>query len=116
MAKIDLITLSGLTAIDGSVIASGAIVKFETLFFIGTTTIEIRPRVFRTRELFESGFDYVKTIELPTDFKLNVPEAEYYEKKKKKRLEYDKEYREKRKEELKEYRKEYYRKLRENKL
>ena len=78
MAKIDLITLSGLTAIDGSVIASGAIVKFETLFFIGTTTIEIRPRVFRTRELFESGFDYVKTIELPTDFRLNVPEAEYY--------------------------------------
>ncbi len=78
MAKIDLITLSGLTAIDGSVIASGAIVKFETLFFIGTTTIEIRPRVFRTRELFESGFDYVKTIELPTDFKLNVPEEEYY--------------------------------------
>ena len=78
MAKIDLITLSGLTAIDGSVIASGAIVKFETLFFIGTTTIEIRPRVFRTRELFESGFDYVKTIELPTDFKLIVPEAEYY--------------------------------------
>lgn len=78
MAKIDLITLTGLTATDGSLIASGAIVKFETLFFIGTTTIEIRPRVFRTRELFESGFDYVKTIELPTDFKLNVPEEEYY--------------------------------------
>ncbi len=78
MAKIDLITLTGLTATDGSLIASGATVKFETLFFIGTTTIEIRPRVFRTRELFEGGFDYVKTIELPTDFRLNVPEAEYY--------------------------------------
>lgn len=78
MAKIDLITLSGLTAIDGSLIASGATVKFETLFFIGTTIIEIRPRVFRSRELFESGFQWIKTLELPNDFKLSIPEADYY--------------------------------------
>jgi hypothetical protein len=78
MAKIDIITLTGFTAIDGSLIESGATVKFETLFFIGTTVVEIRPRVFRSRELFEMGFQPVKTIELPNDFKLLVPEAEYY--------------------------------------
>jgi len=78
MAKIDIITLTGLTAIDGSVVVSGATVKFETLFFIGTTDVEIRPRVFRSRELFEMGYQPVKTIELPNDFKLLVPEAEYY--------------------------------------
>lgn len=78
MAKIDIITLTGLTAIDGSIIASGATIKFETLFFIGTTDIEIRPRVFRSRELFENGFQWVRTIELPTDFKMAIPEEEYY--------------------------------------
>ena len=78
MAKIDIITLTGLTAIDGSLIASGATIKFETLFFIGTTDIEIRPRVFRSRELFENGFQWVKAIELPTDFRMSVPEEEYY--------------------------------------
>ena len=77
MAKIDLITLSGLTAIDGSLIASGATVKFETLFFIGSTEIEIRPRVFRSRELFENGFQWVKAIELPTDFRMNVPRGTF---------------------------------------
>jgi hypothetical protein len=78
MAKIDIVSLTGLTAVDGSLVASGATIKFETLFFIGNTTIEIRPRVFRSRELFEQGFESVKVIELPNDFRLSIPEAEYY--------------------------------------
>ena len=78
MAKIDIITLTGFTAIDGSVVASGATVKFETIFQAGTTDVEIRLRTYRNRELFEMGFQPIKTIELPNDFKLLVPEAEYY--------------------------------------
>lgn len=78
MAKIDIISLSGLTAEDGSIVASGATIKFETIFFIGTSNIEIRPRVFRSRELFENGFKSVRVLELPTDFVLAVSDDEYY--------------------------------------
>lgn len=78
MARIDIITLTGLTAVDGSIVASGATVKFEAIFFIGSNIVEIRPRVFRNREIFEQGFEYVKTKELMTDFRLNVPDEEYY--------------------------------------
>lgn len=78
MAKIDIISLSGLTAEDGSVVASGATIKFETIFFIGTSNIEIRPRVFRSRELFELGYKPIKVLELPTDFVLEISDDEYY--------------------------------------
>lgn len=80
MAKIDIITLSGLTATDGSIIASGATVKFGSEFMAATTDIIIRPVVYRNRELFDAGYLNVPVPEetIPYDFILQIPEEEYY--------------------------------------
>ena len=78
MAKIDIITLTGLTASDGSIIASGATVKFSSEFQIGTTRIIIRPKVFRTRELFEAGYTPINCDLIPNDIQMVLPEEEYY--------------------------------------
>jgi len=78
MAKIDIITLTGFTATDGSIIASGATVKFGSEFMVGTTIIKIKPVMYRNRELFEQGFTDVKTDELLEEFYLDLPEEEYY--------------------------------------
>lgn len=69
MAKIDLITLSGLSASDGSVIASGATVKFATKFEIGDTDVRIFPKIWRNRELFDTGFTSIQVTNetLPDD-------------------------------------------------
>jgi len=78
MAKIDIITLTGFTATDGSVIASGATVKFSSEFIVGNTVIKIKPVVFRNRELFELGYRNVQTDEILQEFYLNLSEEEYY--------------------------------------
>jgi hypothetical protein len=78
MAKIDLILVSGLTATDGSVIASGATLKFDSEFRAASTQIIVRPKLYRNRELFESGYTEVNSVELPFDFMLEIPEEEYY--------------------------------------
>ena len=78
MAKIDIITLSAFTASDGSLLASGATVKFSSEFMIGNTDIIVRPKAWRNRELFEDGFDSVGTKEIPQELYLQVPEEEYY--------------------------------------
>ena len=80
MAKIDIITLTGLTASDGSIIASGATVKFDSEFMAASTDIRIILQIYRNRELFELGFSSTQIPEetLPYDFILNIPEEEYY--------------------------------------
>ena len=80
MAKIDIITLSGITASDGSEIASGATVKFDSEFYAASTDIKITPLVYRNRELFEMGYGSIRIPEetLPYDFILTIPEEEYY--------------------------------------
>jgi len=80
MAKIDIITLSGLTAGDGSILASGATVKFDSEFTAASTDIRITLRVYRNREVFENGFDNVPISKetLPNDYVMNVPEEEFY--------------------------------------
>jgi hypothetical protein len=78
MAKIDIITLTGFTGSDGSIVASGATVKFSSEFMIGNTNIIVRPRTWRNRELFENGFDAIQVKEIPQELILNVPEEEYY--------------------------------------
>jgi len=69
MAKIDLITLSGLTASDGSIIASGATIKFRTEFAIGVTNVRVFPQIWRNRELFDTGFTSIQVTNetLPDD-------------------------------------------------
>ena len=82
MAKIDLITLSGLTASDGSIISEGAVIKFQTIFNIGTIEIKVYPKIFRNRELFESGYTNVDVTNevLPDDITItSVSEEEYYD-------------------------------------
>ena len=80
MAKIDIITLSGITASDGSVIASGATVKFDSEFYAASTDIRIMLKVYRNRELFELGYGGVQIPEetLPYDFILTIPKEEFY--------------------------------------
>jgi len=78
MAKIDILTLTGLTAADGSVIASGATIKFASEFMVANTDIIIRPKVYRNRELFDMGYVNVETNDIPFDFILKLPEEEYY--------------------------------------
>ena len=80
MAKIDIITLSGITASDGSVIASGATVKFNSEFSAASTDIRVMLQVYRNRELFESGYTSIQISEetLPYDFMLSIPEEEFY--------------------------------------
>jgi len=80
MAKIDIITLSGLTASDGSVVASGATVKFNSEFQAASTDILIKPQIYRNREMFELGYDFILIPEeiIPNDFVLTIPEEEFY--------------------------------------
>ena len=84
MAKIDLITISGLTASDGSNVAIGAILKFMSEFMMPSTiedvNVIIRPQVYRSRELFEAGYSAVEISPdvIPYDFVITLVEADYY--------------------------------------
>lgn len=80
MAKIDIITLSGITASDGSILASGATVKFDSEFHAASTDIRIMLQIYRNRELFEAGYNNTEIPQqtLPYDFILTIPEEEYY--------------------------------------
>ena len=78
MAKIDIITLTAFTANDGSVVTSGATVKFSSEFMIVNTDIIVRPQAWRTRELFESGYTSIAIREIPNELYLQVHEEEYY--------------------------------------
>jgi len=78
MAKIDIITLTGLTATDGSEVASGATVKFSSEFQVGRIKVMVRPFVYRNRELFELGYSAIKTEEIPSEFQIEYGETEFY--------------------------------------
>lgn len=81
MAKVDLILVTGITANDGSIVASGATLKFDSEFSAASTRIIVRPKLYRNRELFESGFTNISVSEeiLPFDFFLELSEEEYYQ-------------------------------------
>jgi len=80
MAKVDLILISGLTASDGSLVASGATLKFDSEFVAGVTDVRIQPKLYRDRELFESGYTHIWMSEeiLPDSFMISFPEEEFY--------------------------------------
>ena len=78
MAKIDIITLTGFTAIDGSMVASGATIKFNSEFLAGTNIIVVKPKLYRSREFFEMGYDEVRVNEIPNIFRLELPDEEFY--------------------------------------
>jgi len=80
MAKVDLILISGLTASDGSMIASGATLKFDSEFVASVTSVRITPKLYRNRELFESGYTHIWISQqvIPNSFHLEFPEEEFY--------------------------------------
>ena len=78
MAKIDIITLTGLTANDGSEIASGATVKFSSEFRVGRTRVMVRPEIYRNRELFEAGYRQIISDDIPNEFQISYDEADFY--------------------------------------
>ena len=81
MAKIDLITLSALTASDGSVISSGATIKFATNFELGNTNVRVFPQIWRNRELFDTGFTSIQVTNetLPDDILIvGLTDEEFY--------------------------------------
>ena len=78
MSKIDIISLTGLTAVDGSVVTSGATIKFGSVFYSGSNQVKITPLVYRSRELFEMGYSSVRVSTIPYEFNLNIPNEEFY--------------------------------------
>jgi len=80
MAKVDLITISAITASDGSIVASGATLKFDSEFFAASTNVRIKPRLYRDRELFEGGFSSIHIGDdvIPDNFEIPFPEEEFY--------------------------------------
>jgi len=75
---VDIITLSGITASDGTTIEAGAVVKFDSEFYAGSSDIRVRPRIFRSREFFENGFDSVGTNKKIGEFKIQLSNDDYY--------------------------------------
>jgi hypothetical protein len=80
MAKVDLLLVTGLTASDGSVVASGATLKFDSEFLASSTRVRIVPKLYRNRELFESGYTHINISEqiIPYDFTLEFMEEDFY--------------------------------------
>ena len=60
MTNIDIVTLTGLTAEDGSIVDAGAIIKFNTEFPIGFAGFQSMIRVYRSIETYNNGYDHVK--------------------------------------------------------
>lgn len=81
MAKVDLITLSAITASDGSIVATGATLKFDSEFFAASTVVRIKPKLYRNRELFETGYTSIQLIEeqtFPNIFEITFSAEEFY--------------------------------------
>lgn len=78
MGKINITTLSGLTVSDGSILASGATIKFESIFQSGSNDILIIVEAYRSRELFEEGYDKVKVKEIPLEIILTLTDEEFF--------------------------------------
>lgn len=54
---------SGLTSVDGTVVEYPAIIKYRSEFPMNSNNIIIDTSVFRSRELFENGYQGVEVIE-----------------------------------------------------
>jgi hypothetical protein len=78
MAKIDIILLSGLTAMDGSLVTSGATLKFDTEFYARSNHIMIRPKLYRNREVFDLGYENVRTSDIPNDIIFELSDNDFY--------------------------------------
>ena len=80
MAKVDLLLVTGLTASDGSIVASGATLKFNSEFVASSTDVRITPKLYRNRELFESGYTHIMMSEqiIPDSIMISFSEEDFY--------------------------------------
>jgi hypothetical protein len=80
MAKVDLLLVTGLTAGDGSIVASGATLKFNSEFVAGVTDVRVTPKLYRNRELFESGYTHIVMSEqiIPDSLTISFSEEDFY--------------------------------------
>ena len=62
--KKDIITLTGLTAEDGSIVASGAHIALEIEFPMNFQGYYARINVFRSKEIFENGYQPVRILNI----------------------------------------------------
>jgi hypothetical protein len=69
---------SGLTAKYGELLTSG-ILKFESRFLVGTTNVMIIPKFYKSRPIFEAGYQFIETINYPREFYISFTEEEFYE-------------------------------------
>lgn len=76
--KIDIVTLTGLTATDGSIIDAGAVIKFETIFPIGIAGFIARIKVYRNREIFEAGYDGISLYKIEDEI-TQILGAEFFD-------------------------------------
>ena len=75
---IDIVLISGITASDGSIVDSGAIVKFSTEFPINSTNVLIRTEMYRSREIFEFGYRSIESNVIPSRFSISIPDEEFF--------------------------------------
>jgi len=71
---VDIITTSGLTGRDGSVIAAGAVIKFETEFPIGFSGFVSRLRVYRSKAIYENGYSNVSLKDFDNEIREDLGE------------------------------------------
>ena len=69
----DIFTVTGLTLTDGSILDSGAILKFSTEFPIGVDGYRFEIQPYRSREIFEAGYKPVEIMDFMTTGEIFVP-------------------------------------------
>ena len=72
--KKDIITLTGLTAEDGSIVASGAHIALEIEIPMNFQGYHARINVFRSKEIFENGYQPVRLLNLEDEFSKETTE------------------------------------------
>ena len=77
MAKVDIVTLGIIMAVDGTPIQANAIIKFNSEFQIRSNDVMIRPKIYRSRELFESGFEDIRSNQVPSEFVIKLTEEDF---------------------------------------
>jgi hypothetical protein len=74
MKDIKIITTTGLTTVDGSILEAGAVVKFECVFPIKFKGYIARISFFRSQESFEEGFKGVQLKDFNSEHIENLGE------------------------------------------
>lgn len=72
--KKDIITLTGLTAEDGSIVTSGAHIALEIEIPISFDGYQARIKVFRNKQIFENGYQPVRILNMEDELRKETTE------------------------------------------